>query len=67
MCCPDTAYTTSLQAQGYVLASFPGLHAQLLSLFVLQATKDEHGGLGTRLGMCTEGYRSAVAIVYSNK
>ena len=38
---------------GEGLASFPGLHAQLLSLppafFVLQATKTGRGGLGTRL------------------
>ena len=32
---------------GLTLASFPGLHAQLLSL------KAGHGGLGTRLGLLT--------------
>ena len=36
-----------VQSQRQV-ASFPGLHAQLLSLAVLQATKAGHGGLGTR-------------------
>ena len=34
---------------GHRLASFPGLHAQLLSLTVLQVTKAGRGGLGTRL------------------
>jgi len=32
-----------------LLASFPGLHAQLLSLAVRKATKAGRGGLGTRL------------------
>jgi len=33
----------------FALASFPGLHAQLPPLFVLQATKAGCGGLGMRL------------------
>jgi len=33
----------------FALASFPGLHAQLPPLFVLQATKAGRRGLGTRL------------------
>jgi len=61
---PPTNMSTSSTGYGYIylsylwqslLASFSGLHAQLLSfacfplVFVLQATKAGCGGLGTRL------------------
>jgi len=41
------------------LASFPGPHAQLLSLAILQATKAGHGGLGTS-------YSTQVLLTWDN-
>ena len=44
---PDLELPTASQ-DGKDIGSFSPLHTQLLSLFVLQATKAGHGGLGTK-------------------